>query len=65
MEAFQKIMKVVRDNSGVKLTEALKTFTKEELIEFISEMDESDVFSEIGYMYADLCEIYPEDENEE
>lgn len=65
MEAFQKIMKVVRDNSGKGLADALGKFTKEELIEFISEMDESDVFIEIDQMYADLCEIDLEEEGEE
>lgn len=65
MEAFQKIMKVVRDNSDAKLENALNTFTKAELIEFIVNMDESSVFSQIGQMYADLCEIDPEEETEE
>ena len=55
---MQKIMKAVINNSGTALVDTLKTFTKEELVEFIEGMKELGGYSDnLSIIYRDYCNM--------
>jgi hypothetical protein len=64
-DSFKEIMKIVRDNSGAELEAKLGRFTKKQIIDFVEEMKGAGAFSEMAQMYADYCEVEPDDDEEE